>query len=134
MSVLTTVAPNRRLRPEVQPDTRPPLRLVEPPAVKRGIRIGLVGSILFGLLLLGVFALAAMHTMVVQAQFEIDRIDQRIAERQGTLDDLRLQVATFESPSAVAGAAAELGLVTPTDRVHLEPVMSGPATPATDRS
>lgn len=134
MSLITTVAPQRRIRPDVAPDIRPPLRLVEPPAAPRRVRVGLVGSVLFGLLLLGVFALAAMHTMVVQAQFEIDRIEQRMAERQGTLDDLRLQVATLESPANVTNAAAELGLVTPTERVHLAPVVAGASAPSIDHS
>lgn len=121
MSFITTLAPERSVRP----DSRPPLRLVEPPSTARRVRVGLVGSILFGLVLVGVFALAAMHTLVVQAQFELDRLDQQMSERQGTLDSLRLQVATLESPAHVAGAAAELGMVTPTDRVHLEPVVAG---------
>lgn len=75
-----------------------------------------------------------MHTLVVQAQFEIDRIEQRMAERQGTLDDLRLQVATLESPANVTRAATELGLVTPTERLHLEPVVGETPSPAITRS
>lgn len=134
MSLVTTVAPQRRIRPDHAPDVRPPLRLVEPPAPARRVRVGLVGSVLFGLLLLGVFALATMHTMVVQAQFEIDRLEQRMADRQATLDDLRLQVATLESPANITRAAAELGLVTPPERVHLEPVVGDSPARTIERS
>lgn len=127
----TPVGPERR-----SPQVRPPLRLVEAPAPARRVRVGLVGSIAFVLILVGVFALAAMHTLVVQAQFEIDRLEQNMAERQGMVDSLRLEVATLEAPAHVARAAAELGMVNPSERVHLEPVVDpvASATPLIDRS
>jgi cell division protein FtsL len=130
MSLLTTLAPERRPRPVTDPPprrARPPLRLVEPPSTpKRRVRVGLVGSLVFGLVILGVFALAAVHTLVVQAQFELDRLDQQVADRQGQLDALRLRVATLESPAHVAEAAAAIGMVTPAERIHLEPVVHAP--------
>lgn len=130
MSLLTTIAPERRgprttVDPQPRPQPRPPLRLVEPPAAPRPrVRVGVVGSAVFIILLIGVFALAAVHTMVVQAQFELDQLDQRVAERQGELDELRLHVATLESPASITSAATDLGLVTPADRLYLEPVVA----------
>lgn len=130
MSLLTTIAPDRRsprttVDPQPRPQTRPPLRLVEPPAAPRPrVRVGVVGSAVFFIILVGVFALAAVHTLVVQAQFELDQLDQSVAERQGELDELRLHVATLESPASITAAAADLGLVTPADRVYLEPVVT----------
>jgi cell division protein FtsL len=130
MSVLTTAprprpypltSPRRERRPdEDRPVERPPLRLVEPPARHR-VRVGLVGTVMLVVVLIGVFALAAVHTLVVQAQFELDQVEQQVAERRGDLDALRLEVATLESPSAIAEAAATIGLVNPPDRVYLEP-------------
>ena len=104
---------------------RPPLRLVEPPArPRRRIRVGVVGTGVLAVVLLGIFLLAAVHTLVVQAQFELDRVEQQVEERRGELDGLRLQVAQLESPQAVVRAAVDLGMVNPIDRVYLEPVSS----------
>ncbi len=136
MSPLTALAPARRTAPrprtEPRPETRPPLRLVEPPERRSRLRLGVVGTVLALTMAIGVFALAAAHTLVVQAQFELDRVDQRVAERQGDLEALRLEVARLESPAAITAAAGELGLVTPPDRVHLEPVLSSPVAADTD--
>lgn len=128
MSLLTTAPPRRAPgRPDAVPGSppapRPPLRLVPPPQPeRRRPRIGVVGTLALGVMLAGIFVLAAVHALVVQAQFDLDRIDQQVVERRGELDALRLEVARLESPQSIADAAAELGLVTPTDRVWLEPV------------
>jgi cell division protein FtsL len=130
MSLLTTAPPRRAaVRPHVAPqpqrEQRPPLRLVPPPEpARRRRRVGLVGTLALAVALVGIFALAAVHTLVVQAQFELDRIDQQVVERRGELDALRLEVARLESPQSIADAAADLGMVTPPDRVWLEPVGS----------
>lgn len=135
MSVLTTDPPRTRsstapaVAPDAQPrrDTRPPLRLVEPIApARQGVRVGVIGTLLVGVCITGIFALAAMHSLVVQAQFDLDRIDQQVADRRGELDALRLDVARLESPGAIAAAAAQLGLVNPTERLYLEPVAIAP--------
>jgi cell division protein FtsL len=134
MSLLTTAPPRRATaRIDAAPgvdapqrrEQRPPLRLVPPPEpARRRRRVGLVGTVALGVVLLGIFALAVVHALVVQAQFELDRIDQQVADRRGELDALRLEVAQLESPQSIADAAADLGMVTPPDRVWLEPVGS----------
>ena len=134
MSILSTAAVRRAAPRVAEPvprrDDRPPLRLVEPPSSKPKVRMGLIGTVLLVALFVGIFALAAMHTLVVQAQFELDRLDQQVSERLGELDALRLDVARLESPAAITEAAREIGLVAPTERVYLEPVV----TPVPDRS
>ena len=40
----------------------------------------------------------------------------------------------LESPANVTNAAAELGLVTPTERVHLAPVVADASAPSIDHS
>lgn len=126
MSLLTTSPPRRALRPDLapapRPQERPPLRLVPPPAPSRRRRVGLLGTLAVVALLVGVFALVAMHALVVQAQFELDRVEERVAEAEGRLHSLRLEVARLESPESIADAAAEIGMVHPADRVWLEPV------------
>ncbi|SRR5690606_14167126 len=126
MSLLTTAPPRRALRPEIAPeprrDQRPPLRLVPPPQPARRRRVGLLGTLAVTAVLVGVFALVAMHALVVQAQFELDRLDEQVADTEGQLNSLRLEVARLESPQSIADAAAEIGMVHPTDRVWLEPV------------
>ncbi|MDZ7677124.1 MAG: septum formation initiator family protein [Acidimicrobiales bacterium] len=131
MSILSIEAPARRGAgpdrvgdPAPRRDDRPPLRLVEPEAPRRRLRVGVVGTTLLVALCAGIFGLAAVHTLVVQAQFELDRLDQQVADRQGELDSLRLEVAGLESPEAITEAARDLGLVTPSERVYLDPVQT----------
>lgn len=106
-------APDRRA-----PRERPDLRVVEAP--RRRLRVGLVSTLLLATLFAGLFALAAMHSLVVQAQFELDRIDQQVTARQDQIDARRVEVAVLESPAAIVAAADELGMVSPDDVVHLE--------------
>ncbi|QGG95552.1 hypothetical protein [Actinomarinicola tropica] len=122
-----TGAPARRRAPGV-PDhgprtapSRPPLRLVEPPARPKRLSVGLLSTMCLVAVFLGVFALAAMHSLVVQAQFEKDRLEQSVAERRDQIDARRVEVARLESPAAVVASATELGMVVPEDRVYLLP-------------
>lgn len=100
---------------------RPPLRLVEPAARPRTVRVGLLSTLGLVAVFVGLFALAAMHSLVVQAQFELDRVDQSVAQRRGQIEELRVEVARRESPAAVVAAAADLGLVVPEERIYLVP-------------
>ena len=100
-----------------RPDSRPDLRVVVPP--RRRLRVGVVSTLLLATLFVGLFALAAMHSLVVQAQFELDRIDQQVATRQDQIDARRVEVAVLESPAAIVEAADQLGMVTPDDVVVL---------------
>lgn len=108
------------------PPTRPPLRLVEPdaPRIARP-RLGLVGTVLLGAVFAALFALAAMHTLVVQAQFRLDRLEQQVAERVERVEALRVDVARAESPEAIVAAAEALGMVRPPERIYLLPVTDG---------
>jgi cell division protein FtsL len=126
MSLLTVGDPQRThgaaaLRPEparhVEP--RPDLRLVSVP--RRRLRVGLLSSVLIVTFFVGLFALAAMHSLVVQAQFELDRIDEQVATRQNQIDARRVEVAEMESPAAIVEAADGLGMVAPDDVVYLRP-------------
>jgi hypothetical protein len=100
---------------------RPPLRLVEPHARPRRLSVGLLSTMCLVAVVLGLFALAAMHSLVVQAQFELDRVDQSVADRRSQIEERRVQVAQAESPAAVVAAAELLGMVPATDRFYLVP-------------
>ncbi|MGY6500219.1 MAG: hypothetical protein ACXIVQ_04870 [Acidimicrobiales bacterium] len=112
-----------------RPVERPPLRLVEPTPRRRPVRVGLVGTVAVALLIGGIFVLAAMHTLVVQAQYELDQVQQDVELRRGELDALRDEVARLESPPAVVAAALDLGLVNPDERVFLDPVRTEVTSP-----
>lgn len=98
---------------------RPDLRVVTAP--RRRLRVGLLSTILIATFFVGLFALAAMHSLVVQAQFELDRIDQEVATRRDQIDARRVEVAEMESPTAIVEAADDLGMVAPDDVVYLAP-------------
>lgn len=103
---------------------RTDLRLVEAPA-RRRVRVGFVSTIVLATIFAGLFSLAAMHSLVVQAQFELDRLDEQVATREDQIDARRVEVAELESPSAIVEAANELGMVDPIDTVYLATPESG---------
>lgn len=122
MSVMTAGDPRQIAHPRPQPGTeRPPLRLVEPDRRPRRLRLGLVSTLSLAAVFFGLLALAAMHSLVVQAQFELDRVDQAVAERRSEIEQRRVAVARLESPAEVVAAAEALGMVEPSDRVYLLP-------------
>lgn len=106
---------------------RPPLRLVEPAARPRRVSVGLLSTLCLVAVFVGLFALAAMHSLVVQAQFELDRVDQAVSQRRSQIEERRVEVARLESPAAVVAAATELGLVIPEDRAYIVPEVEEPA-------
>lgn len=110
--------PDRRAEP-------PPLRLVEPEVPAPVRRTGLVVTVLVGALFVALLALAAVHTLVVQAQFRLDGLEEQLAERRDRVEELRLEVAERESPEAIVAAAEALGMVRPAERVYLVPVPPG---------
>lgn len=112
---------------------RPPLRLVEPAPRERRVSVGLLGTVCLVAVFLGLFALAAMHSLVVQAQFELDRVDQAVSDRRSQIEERRVEVARLESPAAVVAAAEAIGMVPAADRAYLmpEPLAPTDATLAT---
>lgn len=127
MSLLTIAGPQRvhqaaavAAEPIRRREERPDLRVVV--AAPRRLRMGLLSTILIATFFLGLFALAAMHSLVVQAQFELDRVDQEVATRRDQIDARRVEVAELESPTAIVEAADDLGMVAPDDVVYLAPI------------
>ena len=83
-----------------------------------------------------VFALVAVHVLLAQNQFQLDRLNARSAVEGAQYDRLRLQVAQLESPErVVATAEGRLGMVSPPKVTYLTPNAptgngSGPPAPS----
>ena len=76
------------------------------------------GAVLFALL----FGLAAFHTVLMQGQQRLDRLDDRVAEEQARYEHLRLELAQLESPQRiVADATTRLGMVAAEGTTYLTP-------------
>jgi cell division protein FtsB len=111
-------------------ETRRPdhLRVVGPAERSRRRISPVLGVALTSLLFVGLFALAGAHTVLVQGQLRLDRLDAELAAERARYQQLRLQVAERESPHRVVAVAQErLGMVPPAELVYLSP--SSPAPP-----
>jgi len=79
--------------------------------------MGVVAVLAFFLVL---FVVASFHGVVIDEQFEFDRLQQRLDDGHQRAQVLRNEVARLESPDRVlAVAEGRLGLVPPGERVHL---------------
>ena len=124
--MLTTAAP--RPAPRTQPIPKapkqaPPLRVVpSTPSAAATARGRRVLAALGGLVALLLFGVVVAHVLLMQGQFELERLQQASASEQATYDRLRLRVAELESPDVVVAAAqARLGMVVPTSIRYLAP-------------
>lgn len=111
------VQPGTRPQPRRAP-AQPDLRVVDAPGRRLGA-IGVAGVVLlFGLL----FGLVVAHTVLVQNQQHLDRVQQEIRDAQARYQAQRLQVAQLESPARVVEeATTRLGMVTPPGTTYLTP-------------
>ncbi len=115
------------LRPPrtVQPTGAVPARAL--PGVLSLGRMGVVAVLAFFLVLFGV---ASFHSVVIDEQFEFDRLQQRLDDGHQRAQVLRNEVARLESPDRIlAVAEGRLGLVPPGERVHLAVVAPGDPAP-----
>jgi hypothetical protein len=73
-------------------------------------------------------ALAVSHTVLVEGQVQLDRLDARLVAEQARYQELRTEVAALESPPRIVHAAQQQGMVTPEDLVYLQPPAPDPST------
>jgi cell division protein FtsL len=121
--------------PRVAP--RPPesprhLRLVgvEELAARRRRRRVRLGGIVLTVFVIGLlFAAVAMHVVLAQNQFRLDRLTGQGAAEQARYQQLRLQVDQLESPARIIGIAqGRLGMVMPSGVTYLAPAAAtGPS-------
>jgi cell division protein FtsL len=105
-------APERRRGPHLAPVRRPTRR--RSPAVPV-----LVGT---GIVIVALFALAAMHALLIGGQVELDHMQREVAAESEEVRRLQLRVAELESPHRVLAVARErLGMVQPEEIGYLLP-------------
>lgn len=110
-------APLEEFNPVIAP-SRPALRLVKHTPRQR-LRVGLWSTLSLVAVFAGLLALAAMHSLVVQAQFELEHAQQKVSETRGLIETQRVELARLEAPMAVTSAARDLGMIEPAERVYL---------------
>lgn len=111
-------APSPRLKPTPRPDH---LRVVRPAERRRARLSPVTGVVLTALLFLLLFAVAVAQTLLVQGQVRLDELDSELAGQQARYQELRIDVATLESPERIVSAAQAQGMVAPDDLVYLQP-------------
>ena len=132
MSTATAARAPARAPERSRPAGRPQLRLVERrqrrtrhQPRRSGLRLGITVTVV--ILFASLFGLAVFHTVLVQGQARLDRIDARVASQEARAQELRLQVAGLEAPSRiVAEARGRLGMVSPAEITYLMPAPTVP--------
>ena len=93
------------------PAAPPPRSLLA--AVHRPRAVGFLSVVASVVALLVVFGLVVSNAMIVQNQQELDRLDARIADLEGSNQGRHLEVAELEAPDRIIGAATALGMIEP---------------------
>jgi cell division protein FtsL len=112
--------PSVRPAPAPKPRAKPELRVVPDPTPRARIIVVTVAgiSVLFAIL----FGLVLFHTLLVQNQQRLDRIDAEVREQQAVYQRNRLEVAQLESPARIVDAATHrIGMVPPPGTSYLVP-------------
>jgi hypothetical protein len=100
-----------------------PLRVVKAPERVRSV--GAMGTLFVVLVFATLFALAALHAVLVETQARIDALDHENHDLQEQLDARVAEEARLDSPDGLREAAAAAGLVEATDVPALVPVGAG---------
>lgn len=100
------------------------LRLVRQQARRRAGRRRLFVSGGITLAAAVCMALVALHVLIAENQFTLDRLQQQTSAQQATYEKLRLSVAELESPYRIVSVAEGLGLQAPASVTYL-PATSG---------
>lgn len=117
-------APKRAAGPQ-----KAPLRIVRTPERVRSV--GAMGSLFALFVFATLFALAALHAVLVQTQARIDALDRENAELQETLETRIAEEAWLDSPDGLREIAVGAGLVEAPDVVALVRVPGGLLAPPT---
>lgn len=122
----SAVALRREERARSAAQERPALQVVTP--VRRP-RLRLLGALACLLLFGALLGLAVFHSVLVQGQLGLDRLDEQIQQEQETQRELRRQVAELTSPERILAEAATRGMVPPDRREYLPAVVPGQVVP-----
>src|SRR5258705_8705737 len=123
----SVVAPQPRRTPATR-ERRPQLRVVDEPA-RRRLSLGVVTVLVVGAVFVMLFGLVVFHTLLLQNQQRLDRLDAQVSDAQAHYQSLRLQVAQLESPQRIMDVATQkLGMVPPDGTTYLTPAADEAAT------
>ena len=115
--------PQRHPRPspaQADPHPRPHLRAAPRPSRKLMPLMGWAAAVT---VVVGLFALALFHAMIVDRQTTLDNLNEQLEDVRATNDRLRLNVARAEAPDRIVAVALyRLGMVEPDRLVYLSPV------------
>ncbi|MDE0803993.1 MAG: septum formation initiator family protein [Acidimicrobiales bacterium] len=112
--------PGRHLRP-VDPKRQRDQRRSKKRSEKRSPAVPIIVGA--GIVIAGLFALAAMHALLIGGQIHLDDLRREQASSSEELRRLRLQVAELEAPDRVLDVARDrLGMVDPGEVGYLLPV------------
>jgi len=119
-----------RSNPSSAARSAPELRVV---TVEDRVRtVGAMGTIFVAIMLATLFAIAALHAVVVNTQARIDGINEEISTLEDELEVRVADEAWLDSPAGVHEAAQRAGLVEAADVVALAPVPEGQLAPPGD--
>lgn len=75
-----------------------------------------------GVVIVFMFAVAAMHAMLIDGQIQLDEMRDEVASETATVERLRLEVAELEAPERILAVAKDrLGMQEPTDIGYVLP-------------
>jgi cell division protein FtsL len=84
--------------------------------------LGVVTVLVVGGIFVMLFGLVVFHTMLLQNQQRLDKLDGEVSDAQARYQSLRLQVAQLESPQRIMDVATQkLGMVPPDGTTYLTP-------------
>jgi cell division protein FtsL len=117
-----------------QEEQRRHLRLVQTQARRRAGRRRLLVALGISIVAVVCLALVALHVLIAENQFKLDRLQQQASTEQASYEKLRLQVAELEAPARIVSEAeGQLGMVQPASVTYLPAISSASTTsPASD--
>jgi cell division protein FtsL len=136
--VSTARAPRRTAaaRPSPRPVPRRGAAERRPPALRvvtderpSNVRIGLVGTVVLTLVFGSMLGLAAFHSVLVQGQLQLDRVNRAIQQEEAAERELRLEAGRLAAPERILLAAEANGMVRPDDRKYLAAIVPGSVVP-----
>ena len=112
-------------------ERRPQLRVVDEPTPRR-LSLGALTVLVVGAIFAVLFGLVVFHTLLLQNQQKLDRLDAQVSDTQAKYQSLRLQVAQLEAPQRIIDVATnKLGMVPSDGTTYLSPAaVSGASTSA----
>jgi hypothetical protein len=123
-------APRRdeRARPPKEAKARPNLEVVAPER-SRTFRLRVLGGVACLLLFGALLGLAVFHSVLVQGQLGLDRMEHEIEAEQELQRALRKDLAALASPERIQAEATARGMVLPNEREYLRAVVPGQVVP-----